>query len=365
MKKHAILIVEDDESLSINYKTFCQLAIANLRRDGLNVEIDLIQAFTIEDASRNFDSHLVDFISLDLALQKDEYHLKNSDRKEGREASGMAFLKSLRENNEHTNVIIVSGETLMSYSIEALQKYGVLAFYQKDELDAQEYISAVQASLWYQTALEIITRLEKYEAHPNDLKRAEACWQQALEAAQRANIDPNRFISPETRISLIRNEFDLATGLPTGEWVKKMLVKYILRQTEWSLCQVEITNLSAFEEAHASQVAPLSEFLANELREIPSKFNYSDVFIGKYRFGHRDAYIVIFKVNISDKGQQIINWLENEFENNATKFTPALALEVGSSQPVVMPELGIRMWYSDSSEYNDVPQIIDALGNGM
>jgi ActR/RegA family two-component response regulator len=365
MKRHAILIVEDDETLSNQYKLFCQIAINNLRSEGFLVDIDVLQAFSIEAAVRDFDSHLVDFISLDLALHKGEYHLQSSDRKQGREASGMAFLKSLRDKNEKTNVIIVSGETLMSYSIEALQKYGVLAFYQKDELNAQEYISALQASLWYQSTMEVLSRLENFETHPDEIERAEKYWQNALKMAKTANIDPNRFASPEARIAALRGQLDHMTGLPIGEWVKKMLVKYILRQAEWSLCEVEITNLGAFEEAHASQVAPLSAYVADKLREIPTKFNYRDVFIGKYRFGHRDAYIVIFKLNIGDKGQQIINWLYTDFKNDAWKFTPALPLEIGSGQPVIVPELGIKIWYSDSSNFPDVPEIIDALGKGM
>jgi DNA-binding NarL/FixJ family response regulator len=365
MTSHAILIVEDDESLSNNYKEFCKIAIANLKRAGLDVKIDVIQAFNIDVAIQNFDSHLVDFISLDLALQKDEYSLKSSDRKQGKEAGGMAFLKSLREKNKKSNVIVVSGESLQSYSIEALQKYGVLAFYQKDDMDAQEYINALQASLWYQNAIEIVSTLEKYEAHPDDIKRAEECWQHTLDAASIANIDPNRFMSLDARLGAIRGQLDIVTGLPTGEWVKKMLYKYILRQTEWSICQVEVRNLSAFEDAHASEVANLSKYIADKLREIPQKFNYEDVFIGKFRFGLRDAFVVVFKFNIKDRGQQIVDWLQNDFKKDASIFTPAQALAIISQQPVVIPELMARVWYSNTSEFSDIPQIIDTLGREM
>jgi DNA-binding NarL/FixJ family response regulator len=301
MKKHAILIVEDDEKLSDNYKIFCQMAISGLQRDGLNIEIEVVQAFTIEDAIKNFDSYLIDFMSLDLALKKNEGHLRDSDRKQGREAGGMAFLKSLREKNNRTNVIIVSGETLMSYSIDALQKYGVLGFYQKAELDAKDYINAVQAALWYQSALEVISNLENFETDPDDIKRAEKYWENALEAATAANINPNSFANPEARIVSIRSKLDKETGIPSNEWVEKVLIRNILHHSEWSLFQVEITNLSAFENAHASQVAPLSFYIASQLKEISPKFNFEDVFIGKYHFGHREALILISgrKVNKS------------------------------------------------------------------
>lgn len=361
MKKHAILIVEDDPEFSDNNKIYCQMAVFDLQSAGLKLEIEIVQAYTIADAIAHFDTYLVDFMSLDLALKKEESRLRDSDRKQGREAGGMAFLKSLREQNDRTNIIIVSGESLQSYSIDALQKYGVLAFYQKGEMNVQDYVGAVKAALWYQSALEVLSNLENFDGNPENVKKAEKYWRNALESAITANINPNGFANLEARIVSIRSKMDKETGVPSNEWVEKALIRKILQHAEWSLFQVEIKNLSAFENAHASQVAPLSYYIASQLKAIPQKFNFDDVFIGKYHFGHREAFIVIFNSNIGEKGQQIVSWLQNDFRKDAPNFTVSLALETLQ----VTPELGIKVWYSDLSDYTDVHQIIDAFGDDL
>jgi len=359
MKKHAILIVEDDPELSDSYKINCQVAISGLQSAGLKLEIEIVQAFTIAEASAYFDNYLVDFMSLDLALKAEESHLRDSDRKQGREAGGMAFLKSLREKNDRTNIIIVSGESLMSYSIDALQKYGVLGFYQKGEMNVQDYVEAVKAALWYQSALEVLSKLESFDSDPGNINKAEKYWKNALESANIANINPNSLANPEARMVTIRSKLDKETGLPANEWVEKALIKKILRRSDWSLFQVEITNLSAFENAHASQVAPLSYYVSNQLRKIALKFDFEDVFIGKYRFGYREAFIVVFNSNIKEKGQQIISWLQAEFKKDASKF-------IDSLEPTrIVPELGIKAWYSNMVDYTDVHQIINAFGDDL
>lgn len=362
MKKHAILIVEDDRELSEQYTMYCNLAVSNLKNTGLELDIDIVQSFTIADAMAMCDTYHVDFMSLDLALKEDESKLSDSDRKQGREAGGMTLLKSLRDNNDKTNIIIVSGESLMSYSIDALQKYGVLGFYQKGEMDIQQYIGAVQAALWYQSALEMLSRLERFESTPEHVEKVENFWKKALETATTAKINSNGFASLEARLVSIRSKLDKDTGLPANEWVEKALIKKVLRHTDWSLLQVEVTNLSAFESAHASQVAPLSYYLSSQLREISSKFGLvEDVFLGKYRFGHREVFVVIFNPNIKEKGPQIINWLQSDFIKDAPNFTPAL-----SDKPEkVIPRLGVKIWYSGKCEYTDVHQILDALGDDL
>jgi hypothetical protein len=59
--------------------------------------------------------------------------------------------------------------------------------------------------------------------------------------------------------------------------------------------------------------------------------------------------------------------LQNDFKKDAPKFTPSSDLQGGSSQPApaVIPKLGIKIWYSNSSEYTDVYQIIDAFGDDL
>jgi hypothetical protein len=364
--KFIVLIVEDKLDVSTIYATHCKLAVAGMRAKGINIEAEVIQAFNLEQAIRIIESREVDFVSLDLALDESESNLDGSDRYEGKEAGGILFLKGLRERGKHPNVIVVSGETsLPSSYAEDSSIYGVLRYFTKSkiELDPIPYHRAVQSAIWYKNALNTISRLEEYEGNPEEIHQAQKYWENSLQAAQEAQINAKNYADPTARIMAIRNKLDRDTSLPLNEWVERAFVKSLIQQPAWSLLRVEVKNSDAFDKTHPSQVSPLSVYIAQKLQELSQKLSFAGPFIGKYRLGHREFFIVIFQSNIRDRATAALDWLQDIFKEDASKFTPQLVVEKNMENvPVVIPELDVKLWYSDAVTFYDTHQIIDALG---
>jgi hypothetical protein len=364
--KFIVLIVEDKLDVSTIYSTYCKLAMAEMQGNGIRIDSEVIQAVNLEQANDVIESREIDFVSLDLALDESESNLDANDRHEGKEAGGMLFLKGLRERGKNPNVIIVSGETSLPSSIaEDASIYGVLRYYTKSKIELAPipYIRAVQSALWYKLALNTISRLEAYEANPGEIEQAQKHWENCLQAAHEAGINTKNYADPTARILAIRNTLDQNTNLPINEWVEKAFVKNIIQQPTWSLLRVQVKNSDDFDKTHPSQVSSLAYYLANKVREASEKLSEAGSFMGKYRLGHREVLVVIFRSNVRDKAPAVLDWLRGEFKQDALKFTPQLVVERNMENvPVVIPELDIKLWYSDTATFYDVHQIIDALG---
>ncbi|HXV43001.1 MAG TPA: response regulator, partial [Anaerolineae bacterium] len=207
-----LLVVEDDQTLNTIYKYYCEEALKELPFAGV-----IKQAFSYDQAKDILDTQAIDLISVDIALSKEEEDKTDQERSLS-EASGIALLRELQAREKHPLFIVVSGETLQSYVIDAYRTYGALAFYQKARLNDEEYKHAIKAGLFFLAATEAMAQPET----EMDLEAAQASWQQALAAAQVADIRAHDF--PEDlgkSIALMYSkQTDPVTGLPNSHWTE-------------------------------------------------------------------------------------------------------------------------------------------------
>jgi len=185
-----LLVVEDNRVLSQLYKNFCELAMYELSKEGLPSKANVKQAYNYTEASNILKSQQgIDFMSVDLSLQDYTQTSKEKDRIARKDIDGIVLLKELRESKRRTLAVIVSGEGLLSYSIDVLRKYGVLAYFEKSRLDLEKYKHTLKAALWYLEADQIIRKLGQGAGELDNLGTAGAYWRKALESAKKAGID--------------------------------------------------------------------------------------------------------------------------------------------------------------------------------
>ena len=116
--------------------------------------------------------------------------LRDTDRAAGKEASGMLLLKELQKAENPPLAIIVSGETNISYPIEALQTYGVLAYINKGTINKEIYIGSVRAVLYYLNSLDMLRMFKEDLPDLNIIAQAWEYWQRALKEAEKAKPVP-------------------------------------------------------------------------------------------------------------------------------------------------------------------------------
>jgi CheY-like chemotaxis protein len=185
-----LLVVEDNQVLNQLYKNFCELAIYELSQEGLPSKATVKQAYDYAEASNMLKSWQdLDFMSVDLSLQDHAPGAKEKDRTVGRDIDGMVLLKELRESKRRTLAVVVSGEGLLSYSVDVLRKYRVLAYFEKSRLDLEKYKHTLKAALWYLEADQIIRKLGQSVVGPDNLSTAGIYWRKAIESAKKAGID--------------------------------------------------------------------------------------------------------------------------------------------------------------------------------
>jgi hypothetical protein len=363
-RHQTLLIVEDDEAVSQLYYRISQMALQELSDETdvpFTTQIDILQAYSYDEALVILDNHPdLAFVSIDLALNSNERDLNDSDREMGKEAGGMQLLKRLRETTRGTIAVVVSGETLLSYATDALQRYEVMAYFQKARLDMNEYKATVKAALLYTQAMDLFEQLETYQAMPVDMDRAMLRWEQAVAAANQADLGEKNF--PEDlglRITSLRNRLiDMNTRLPFSQWTHYVLKQRVVGRHGWMLLQIRMTNLPAFYAVHASQVDPLLFFVGDLVQKAADTFGYPDAFVGL--LGQRNTTLPYF-VLIADESdtlrpQKLRDWLQQEFEAHAAHFTSLM------TEPFVVPSIDILVWQSEDNSFTDLHELLDTLG---
>ncbi|NTU80347.1 MAG: hypothetical protein HGA45_13385 [Chloroflexales bacterium] len=356
-----ILIVEDDRLLSESYKTACRLAIYELTGEALPVEVRIIQAYTLNEAFAEIkDAPRLDFVSVDLALDPSEQGIRQEQRTIGREAGGMRILRQLKERQPAPVAVVISGETLLSYATDALQRYGVMHFFEKARFDIEQYKAVVKAALWYIQAVESLEQLEQADSSLGELDEAARCWGEARASAAAAGIDAHRFPSDlELRLKAARARFtDQATGLPIGRLAQGYLKQYVLLQ-HWSVFCVHVTNFATFRAAYPSQVDPLLFFLAETVREATA--SYAEAFTGLLGTGIGADPTLVVALNIEQPAElgAIKSRIEATVAHNAPMFTSSLSKAPAPSVPAVH----VACWHSKKHQFSDLNDLLDALGS--
>lgn len=175
-----VLVVEDDQLLSTFITSLCQEVLTEFSHIGGRIE----QAFSYKQAAHALKRENIDVLSTDVALSKREEGLTNW-QKEITEAGGISLLKMIQQAKRKPLIVVVSAEVLKPYITDAYHRYGVLAFYQKDEFDNRRYKNAVRAALGYLDTVDLIESAN-FEAASN-------CWEDVLQAAKIAGIQIQNF----------------------------------------------------------------------------------------------------------------------------------------------------------------------------
>jgi ActR/RegA family two-component response regulator len=191
-----VLIVEDDRLLSESYKGACRLAIYDLANAGLPVRAEIVQAHTFAEAmAAAAGAERLDFASVDLALDPSEQGPHNAQHAGGHETSGMHVLERLNGRTPPPIAVVISGETLIAYALDALQRFGAMHFFEKSRFSIEQYQAVVKAALLYLQARDTLDGIERDGAHPDDLADAERLWDAARLAAREADVAWQRFPS--------------------------------------------------------------------------------------------------------------------------------------------------------------------------
>jgi DNA-binding NarL/FixJ family response regulator len=272
-KDRTLLIVEDDTGTNEAFKEYCESALEVISRE-LAIRGTVEQAYNFEDAQQILNGgRTIDVISLDLVLTKD-----------AAEAKGLQLLRELRAKNNQTIAIVVSGELNPKYSIEALQKLGVLAYIFKADLNQDIYQHTVQAALRYLAVEDRVVELEQHsEPDPEALDAAEDQWHNVLADVARADISRRQLPADlEPRIMSLRNKLlDPTTQLPVGKLLRKGLMQRVLNQeTLWSLLHVKISNYGTFEATYPWQVKDLLKATGNILKSASQQYSEGEPLVG-------------------------------------------------------------------------------------
>lgn len=354
--KRSLLIVEDDQFLNAMYKLYCEEVLKEFPHLDCRVQ----QAFTYEQARQALQSQPLQFVSMDIALTLDEEGKTEEERLE-HEVGGMTLLKYLDEAHQQPFVVIVSGEKLQSYAIDAYQEYGVLAFYQKDRFDDEAYKWVVRTALLCADAAELIDALE--------VDAAFAAWQQARQAAKRAGIKERNFESLGNKIQRIRDSMSHPmTGLPLGRWTEDRLRQNVIgREGNWALVHVTIKDFNRFVALYPSQEGPILDFIASLLKQARVQFQDDTIFIG--HLGHRELFLEpAFVLVLAEPGRrravEIADWLAHKFaEIGSRPFAPDPSLEGGRRAEELGFSLELRLLPAEDNTYfPDLPLLLDTLG---
>lgn len=360
--QRTLLIVEDDASLNQVYTNFCRIALQELSAEGLSIDGNIEQAFDYLQTEAILKSQPVDFVSIDISLSQQEEGL-TEEKREQREPGGMKLLRELQGAEKQALAIVVTGETLQSYATDALQEYGVLAFYQKARFESDKYKNAIKAVLWYLDALDLITA-PKTEL---DITAAEESWKKALQAAAVAGIKGRPF--PETigyKIKSTQDELTHSvTGLPIGHWTEEKLKDQVVGHQEWAIIRITIQGFNELIAAFSSQEEPILSHVAGLLKRARSKFLDQDLFIG--HLGHLEhtlepVFVIILGQSSISQVTHLASWIESEFNKVGAKlFIPAFG-DRASHQKLTLT-LEANVLTSEEHTFPDLHLLLDTLGS--
>ncbi len=361
--RRTLLIVEDDVDLNEIYKMFSVISVDMLKRAGLAVAVDVLQAFTYQEALDILNSRTIDFISIDLALREEDRGLDEVERRSGKQPGGMQLLIDLADLPHRPLAVVVSGETLLSYARDALQKYGALAYYQKGQPGGEDkYIHAVQAVLWYLEAAELLAKLEQYAAGPDGFKRASECWEKARKEAELAEASERGFPHElQPRIDAARLRLDPVAKLPGDVWTEQALRSRVLQRTDWAILQVEIYNYADFTAKQASQAGPIFFHVSDLIEKAGAQNACPEPFTGIW--WHERAggpcLLAILQKTTAGQAEKVAAWTNAEFQKIASQFSD-------SFQPDQrLPILAIRIWDGANHPFGDWQDLVNRLNQTL
>lgn len=364
-RKRTLLIVEDDPALNQQYQLFCQLAIIAQLETGAETPWQVQTAASYDEAIACLDVGMVDILSIDLALQAKEVGLNDKDRQAGNEPGGMRLLKHMRGQGIHPLVMVVSGETLLSYARDALQRYGVLAYFQKGQPGFEDdYQHTIQAALAYLQGRELVERLESYHAAPEAIQRAARYWEKALEQSALANLGEWSFPENlETRLATVKTRLFPGSSIPGEEWTREYLRRRVLRGDAWVLVQAYLQNFETFAAGQASQVTPLLSYVAGLFDDQGEKMGCPAEFTGAWR--HEDllgpCILALFPPCEAEQVREIEQAVMEEFRANAGKFVHGWQLNPEIRDPALLPSLAVRGWRGADQPFSDWPEFVDKV----
>jgi len=358
-KNRTLLVVEDDRNLNLQYRMSCRLALQELGFTAKVAKDAVKQASSLSEARAILDEYAVDFISIDIALTKEEEGLTEKAR-ETIEPGGMALLRELQEYKEQPISIIVTGEEVDAYVLDAWKRYGVLTYFKKGSFNVTgEYKNAVKAALCYWDAAELIAKPET----ELDIERAEERWHDALETAELAGLRERDF--PESigyRIKLTReNRTHSVTGLPMDRWTGEKLRQSVLGSQDWVLIRVTIQGLDEFIRVYPSQEEPVLTFVAGLLKGARQVFDDGELFIGHLGYRKDAPFVVLPGQAGLCRAADVDRWTEDikrQFAEQAPRFASAFG-----DQKLALA-LGTKVWMSASEpKFADLHQLLDTLGS--
>jgi hypothetical protein len=265
----------------------------------------------------------------------------------------------------HPLVVVVSGETLLSYARDALQRYGVFAYFQKGQSGFEEdYLHTVQAALSYLQAQSLIGKLETYQADPDAIQAAARHWENARDHSGQANLGEWSFPDNlDTRIGAIKTRLYPGSNIPGEEWTRDYLRKRILRSDQWVLLQAYLLNFDTFAAGQASQVAPLLTYVAGLIQQQAEKFGHPAAFTGAWR--HDDLLGPCILALLPPCDGALLEKIElavlAEFSDSAGKFVHGWQLAPELRDPALLPRLAVRSWHGKDQPFSDWPEFVDKL----
>jgi ActR/RegA family two-component response regulator len=349
-QERTLLIVEDDKVYNAWYSQYCRDVLDELS----HVKGTIKQAFSYSQAKNILDTESVDFISVDIALAKEEED-KTDEQREYSEAGGMLLLKNIQATNTPPLAIVVSGETLLSYAIDAYQGFGILAFYQKDRFDIDQYKQAIKAALYYLDAAEY--------AEKTEIGAVLESWGKALAAAKAANIKEKYF--PEDIGEKVKVRWTHpVTGLPNGHWTEEKLRNRVVGQQDWGvLLKITIHGFSKFVARFASQEEAILTLVVGSLKQVYQKLSNHDCFIGHlgyYDYSSEPSFIII-PDDDTDKINEAINQFKSNLEEKTGLFLPAIGAT--ANQQELMLSVETRILRSSEYSFEDLHRVLDTLGS--
>lgn len=343
-----LLVIEDDKTLNEMYRLYCQEALQDLP----HVHGTVKQAFGYNQARQILQSGPVDFVSVDLALSREEEGKTDLDREKG-EAGGMTLLKQLQKTARPPVAVVVSGETLQSYAIDAYQDYGILAFYQKARLDIEEYKHAVKAALWYLDAAALIEKPE--------IETAARFWENALAAAKTAGIREKNF--PASIGQKIKDRWTHpVTNLPVGHWTEEKLRNRVVEQDDWALIRITMDGFNQFVANFASQEEPVLNFAVTVFQQACQGYQNLACEMGHlgYEYTLEPSFVIIFNRQALPYVDDIAARIKQEFEQKVHLFLPEF--ETPNARQRITPTLDTKVLKGGSENFEDLHRLLDTLG---
>jgi hypothetical protein len=358
---HAILIVEDDQTINEAYKAACRLAVYELQDHLAQAdEVQILQAFSTQEALTCLDTVPgIAFVSIDLALDTSEQGWQEEQRLHGRDVGGMQILAHIKHLGVRAVTIVVTGEKLLSFATDALQHYDVFYFFDKARFNIDAYKMVLKSALLYVRACELLDQFERNSTGFDKLDTARQYWQAAVAAAGEVGIAPRRFPSDlELRLASIRAQFmDQVTALPIGQLTHSALKQRVLRGHQ-SVLRVLLVNYAVFRATYPSQADPLRFFIAGVIRTATEP--YPDTFIGILETGVGDTpgFVVALDAGSAEELEALTSTINAQIAGQAHAF-----IGIGNRQrePVV-PRANVQAWFSHDVQFTDLHELLDTIG---